>query len=87
MSGTRVSQAGISSESPDNATRYVYNDHEGSFTVNGFIVSVVGRKVTVTSGATTDTFVFTENGLALYTILVTYTDVTKATMLSAERTA
>ncbi len=87
MSGTRVSQGGITSESPDNALRYVYNDHEGSLTVNGFIVGVVGRKVAITAGATTDTFTFTENGLQLYVILLTYTDVSKTVLLSAERTA
>lgn len=87
MSGTRISQAGISSESPDNAIRYSYNDHEGSLTVNGFLVGRVGRKVDILSGATTDTFTFSESGTTLYVILATYTDVSKTVLLSVERTA
>lgn len=87
MSGTRISQAGITSEHPDNAIRYAYNDHEGSLTVNGFIVGAVGRKVDIVSGATTDEFTFSENGVTLYVILLTYTDASKTVLLSAERTA
>lgn len=83
----RKSTTGISSEHPDNAIRYAYNDHEGSLTVNGFIVHAVGRKVDILSGATTDQFTFSENGVTLYVLLLTYTDTTKATLLSAERTA
>lgn len=64
-----------------------YNPEDTTISVNGFIVGAVGRKVEITAGATTDTFTFSENGVTLYVLLLTYTDVTKATLLSAERTA
>lgn len=87
MSENRITQKDISQEDFENTLRYSYNNHEGSISVNGFLVGLVGRKVTVTAGSTTDSFAFTENGTPLYTILITYTDNTKATLLSAERTA
>ena len=71
----------------EGSIRSSFNDEDSTLTVNGFLVGKVGRKVEVTSGSTTDSFAFTENGNALYTILITYTDNTKATLLSAERTA
>lgn len=64
-----------------------FNVEDSTMLVNGFIVGAVGRKIEVASGGTTDTFTFSENGVTLYVLLLTYTDVTKATLLSAERTA
>lgn len=67
-----------------------YNDVDATVTTNGFLVGVVGRKVTQTISTTsvsgdTSTFAFSENGTALYSIKVIYTDGTQATMMSAER--
>lgn len=87
MSNVRISQKPISSVGQDNAIRYSYNDHEGSLTVNGFLVGAVGRKVDIVSGVTTDTFTFSENGNVMYVLVLTYTDATKQVLLSAERTA
>lgn len=87
MSENRITTKDISQEDFENTLRYSYNNHEGSLTVNGFIVGKVGRKVDVSTSPTTDTYAFTENGNALYTILITYTDNTKTQLLSVERTA
>jgi hypothetical protein len=63
-----------------------FNDVDASLTVNGFLVGAVGRKVEVTyPDAVTEQFAFSENGTALYTIEIIYTDGTKASLLSAER--
>ena len=65
-----------------------YNDVDASLTVNGFLVGAVGRKVDVTYPDTvTEQFAFSENGTALYTIEIIYTDSTKESLLSAERIA
>lgn len=87
MSDIRLTTKDISKEDAENTLRYSYNDVDGSLGVNGYLVGKIGRKVTLTTTTTTDTFTFTENGTLLYTILITYTDNTKATLLSAERTA
>jgi hypothetical protein len=67
--------------------RSSFNDEDSTLTVNGFLVGKVGRKVELTTTSTTDEFSFKENGVLLYTILITYTDSTKAVLASAERTA
>lgn len=87
MSGNRISRAPISKEDAANATRYSYNDHEGSITVNGFIVSAVGRKVVIGAVGAVETYTFSENGVTLYVLTLTYTDASKTTLVSAERTA
>jgi len=68
-----------------------YNDVDNSLNVNGFLVGVVGRKIIMTISTTsiandTETYAFSENGTPLYSIKVIYTDGTRATMISAERT-
>ncbi len=71
----------------EGAIKASYNDEDATLSVNGFLTGLVGRKVTVTSGATTDTYTFSENAVTLYVILVTYVDASKTVLLSAERTA
>lgn len=72
--------------------QYAYNDSDASLNVNGFLVGVVGRKIILTISTTsiandTETYAFSENGLALYSIKIVYTDGTRGTMISAERIA
>ena len=87
MGSPRISKKPISNAGQDNAIRYSYNDHEGSLTVNGFLVGAVGRKVDIVAGATTDTYTFSENGDVLYVLVLTFADATKKVLISAERTA
>jgi len=70
----------------------LYNDESGTLGVDGFVVGVVGRKIertVVTTTVTNDTevFTFSENGSAVYTIKVIYSDASLETLLSVERTA
>lgn len=65
-----------------------FNEEDFSFTTAGFLTGKLGRKVEVTSPvATVDVFTFSEDGRVLYELTLTYTDGTKNTLLSAERTA
>lgn len=69
-----------------------YNDVNGTLSVDGFLTGLVGRKVVLAISTTTipndtETYTFSENSVQLYVIKIIYTDGTRATMLSAERTA
>lgn len=69
-----------------------YNKEGGTMAVDGFLVGKVGRKVDVVVSATsvptdTETFTFTEDGVTLFTLVLIYTDGSRAQLLSAERTA
>lgn len=69
-----------------------FNDVDSTLTTNGFLVGLVGRKVTVTISTTTisndtQSFAFSENGTALYTLKLIFTDATYNQLMSAERTA
>jgi hypothetical protein len=82
----------FSQRDPGQTLQGSYNDVDDTLTVNGFLVSVVGRRVDVTVSTVnvpndTQNFAFSENGIALYTIQVTFTDSTYSQLLFAERIA
>ena len=67
-----------------------YNDVNATLSVDGFLTGKVGRKVELAISTTTivddtETYSFSENGTALYTLRIIYTDGTRALMISAER--
>lgn len=69
-----------------------YNDVDKTLSTSGFLLGKVGRKIVLTISTTTvandtESYAFSENGLALYTYTVIYTSGTRDVMLSAERTA
>lgn len=65
-----------------------FNESDKSYTVSGFISAKVGHKVSVTyPSASSEQYEFLDGTTSLYTILLTYTDATKASLLTAERTA
>ena len=54
----------------------------------GWVVAKSGRKITVTYPTTsTEQYTYTQGSIAVATILVTYSDSTKETLTSVERTA
>lgn len=74
------------------ALQYSYNDSDASLNVNGFLVGVVGRRIDLTITTTnvandTENYAFSENGTALYTLQIVYTDGTRAQMSFALRSA
>lgn len=77
--------------SADNALRYAYNVEDKTLGVNGFIVGKVGNRIEVTDGGTTEVYSFLDNSgpapILLYEITLTYSDSSKETLLSVERTA
>ena len=83
----------IFSERDANQTlQAAFNDVDASLTSAGFLVGKVGRKVimsisTTTVASDTQTYAFSENGTALYSLKLIFTDNTYATLISAERTA
>lgn len=65
-----------------------FNEEDFSLSTGTFLQGKVGRKVEITNpSATVEVFTFSENGTVLYELTMTYTDSTKETLLSAERTA
>tara|TARA_R110000803_G_scaffold187128_3_gene249496 strand:- start:3402 stop:3671 length:270 start_codon:yes stop_codon:yes gene_type:complete len=69
-----------------------YNPEGGTIAVDGFLVGKAGRKVDVALSLTafaddTETFTFSEDGTDLFTLVLIYTDGSRAQLLSAERTA
>jgi hypothetical protein len=82
----------FSQRDPGQVLQAVMNDVDDTLTVNGFLVSVVGRRIDVTITTTTVTndtqnFAFSENGIALYTLKVVFTDSTYSQLVYAERIA
>ena len=74
--------------SQENILRASANFEDGSLTTTGFLTGKVGRRVEMTTvGADTEVYTFLEDGIQLYQITIVYTDGTKETMLSSERTA
>jgi hypothetical protein len=67
-----------------------YNDVDATLSTNGFLMGKVGRKVIVTVSTTTitsdtETYAFSENAVALYSLKLIYTDGTRSVLISAER--
>ena len=72
-----------------------FNDVDSTLTVNGFLVSKVGRRIDLSISTTnvvndTENYAFSETlptPIALYTLTVVYTDGTRTTMLYCVRSA
>lgn len=65
-----------------------FNEEDFSITTATFLQGLVGRKISFSSpNATTDVVAYTENGTLLYELTLTYSDSSKAVLVSAERTA
>lgn len=78
----------LSSRDASQTQQATFNEQDFSTSISGFLVPVVGRLITVTyPSATTEVYAFSENGIALYTLTLTYTDATKDSLSTAERTA
>ena len=89
MSATTKTPSNMSQE---NVLRGVHNEQLQVLGVSGFISGKVGHKITQTistTSATDDTLVFTyfDGTTQLMAITVVYTDGTRGTLLSVERTA
>ena len=70
------------------AMKSAYNDVNASITTDGFLTGKIGRKIEMASpDSVTEVYSFMEDGVMLYEITVIYTDSTKETLVSAERTA
>lgn len=87
-----VTTKAISDVDGQQTLQRAFNDSDASHNVNGFLVGVVGRRIdlavsTTTIANDTETYAFSENSLALYTLQIVYTDGTRSTMLYAVRTA
>lgn len=67
-----------------------FNDVDATVSTNGFLVGKVGRKIVMTISTTsvandTETYAFSEDAIALYSLRLIYTDSGRATLVSAER--
>jgi hypothetical protein len=76
----------------NNATRAAFNDVNATISTDGFLVGKVGRKIEmniITTNVPNDSeeYIFSEDSVNLYTLTVVYTDGSRTTLLSAERTA
>jgi len=80
----------LSQQDPGETAQYSFNDVDATFGVNGFLVAVVGRRIdqtisTTTVSGDTSTLAFSENGVALYSLKIVFTDGTQSTLLYAVR--
>jgi hypothetical protein len=85
-------QRRLTDRDPGQTLMSSYNDVNGTLSVDGFIIGLVGRKVTVAIQTTTipndsELFSFNEGASLLYQIKIIYTDGTRSQMISAERVA
>jgi hypothetical protein len=72
--------------------QYAFNDVDNTLSINGFIAAKVGHKVTleITTtliGSDTEIYRFFDDNAQLYEITLIYTDGSRGTLISAERTA
>lgn len=82
----------LSERDANQVLQSIYNQVDASITTAGFLVGKVGNKIALTISTTTitndtETYAFTENGTALYSLKIIYTDGNRTTLVSAERTA
>lgn len=63
-----------------------FNEEDFSLTTAGFLVGKVGRRIEVGGAGAVEIYTFIEDGDTLYELTLTYTDASKTTLLSAERT-
>lgn len=85
-------QRPLSNRDPGQTLMSSYNDVNGTMSVDGFIIGMVGRKVTLAIQTTTiandtELYNFLENSISLYQLKIIYTDGTRSLMISAERVA
>ena len=76
----------------DQVLQASFNDVNSTISTDGFLVGKVGRRIdlaisTTTIANDTETYSFSENGTALYTLVIVYTDGNRTTMLYTARTA
>lgn len=69
-----------------------FNDVDDTLSTNGFLVGLVGRKIsmeieTTNTADDTELYTFSENGAQLYQYTVIYTSSSRQILMSAERTA
>ena len=64
-----------------------FNDVDDSLTTGGFLTGKIGRRIEVGGAGSVETYSYIEDGVLLYVLTLTYTDSTKATLVSAERTS
>jgi hypothetical protein len=85
-------QKPLSNRDYQQTLRASFNDSDKTLSVSGFLTGKVGHKVELSIATTnvandTEVFSFSDSGTALYTLTIIYTDATRGTLLSAERTA
>lgn len=72
--------------------QHSFNDNTFTHMVDGFLSGLVGRRIdrsvaTTNVSGDTEVYAFSENGLALLTYTIVYTDGTRTDLLYALRTA
>ncbi len=70
-----------------NIERASFNDTTGVIGTEGWLSGKVGRKVELAINSAIEVYTFSEDGVELLELTLTYTDSTRETLSSAERTA
>lgn len=76
----------LSNRDGNQTLQAAFNEEDFSLTQAGFLVGKVGRRIEVGGAGAVETYTFLEDGDTLYVLTLTYTDGTKTTLISAERT-
>lgn len=77
----------LSNRDANQTLQAAFNEEDFSITTTGFLQGFIGRKVQVADQGSVEVYTFSENGKFLFEYTITYTDGTKAQLVSAERTA
>lgn len=71
----------------EQTSRMSYNDVDASFGVSGFLTAKVGRRIDIEIIDEVEVYTYSESGQTLFELTLTYTDSSRETLESAERTA
>lgn len=64
-----------------------FNDNSGVFGTEGWVSGKIGRKIELEITDETEVYTFSEDAIVLYELTVIYTDASRETLVSVERTA
>lgn len=87
-----VTTKSLSDQDANQVLQGAFIEEDYTIMTTGFLTGKVGRKIVITISTTTisndtETYAFSEDGTALYSLKLIYTDGTRETLMSAERIA
>jgi hypothetical protein len=87
-----MSSKKASNLSSENIMRSAHVDETATLSINGYVSGKIGRKIALALATTnvaddTEVYTYSEDGTQIMVLTIIYSDATRSTMLSVERTA